>query len=240
MTIPFLPVCWNLYWAKNCIFLLLRWVDAQKQGGKQTFQNSEWKEIGVFTCFWWVLEITCIGDRCAEAKRRIASLSSAWSITTHCWMLPTAAVAIPAADSPCPALGVALNNPQQGKFCYEKSQPALPVTAFFLRGLSSLNCISGFTEHHRFLFNLRVGGLANICAVPVLGFWLYGKSLTRNKRMFNIIWNSKTQQTSLPLILSLWEQMDCSVLLPSSSKVAKADSQNKMWMTHEPQNILIN
>lgn len=58
--------------------------------------------------------------------------------------------------------------------------------------------------------------------------------------MFNIIWNSKEQQTSIPLILSLWEQMDYSVLLPSSSKVAKADSQNKMRLTHERQNISIN
>lgn len=58
--------------------------------------------------------------------------------------------------------------------------------------------------------------------------------------MFNIIWNSKEQQTSIPLILSLWQQMDYSVLLPSSSKVAKADSQNKMRLTHEPQNISIN
>lgn len=58
--------------------------------------------------------------------------------------------------------------------------------------------------------------------------------------MFNIIWNSKEQQTSIPLILSLWEQIDYSVLLPSSSKVSKADSQNKMRLTHEPQNISIN
>lgn len=176
-------------------------------------------------------------DRCAEAKRRAASLSFAWSIATHCWMLPTAAVDIPAADSPCPALGVALNNPQEEKFYYQKSQTAFPVTVFFLRWLSSFNCISGFTEHHRFLCNPCVGGLANICAVPILGFRLYGKSIRRYKRMFNIIWNSKEQQT---LILSLWEQMDCSVLLPSCSKVAKADSQNKMRLTHEPQNISIN
>lgn len=139
-------------------------------------------------------------------------------------MLPAAAVAIPAADSPCPALGVTLNHPQEGKFYYQKSQTPLPVTALFLRGLSSFNCISGFTEHHRFLCNPSVGSLANICAVPILGFWLYGKSISRNKRMFNTIWNSKEQQTSLPLILSLWEQMDCSVPLPSSSEVAKADS----------------
>lgn len=58
--------------------------------------------------------------------------------------------------------------------------------------------------------------------------------------MFNLTWNSKEQLTSLPLILSLWEQMDSSVLLQSSSEVAKADSQNKMRLTHEPQNILIN
>lgn len=137
---------------------------------------------------------------------------------------------------------LSLNNTQEGNFCYQKLQTALPVTAFFLRVLSNFNHNSGFTEHHftGFCAALCVGGLANICAVPILGFWLYGKSIRRDKRMFNLTWNSKEQLTSLPLILSLWEQMDSSVLLQSSSEVAKADSQNKMRLTHEPQNILIN
>lgn len=164
--VPFLPVYWILYWAKKCIFLWFCWVDTQKKGGKQKFQDSECK-IGVFTCFWWILEITCIGDRCAEAKRKTASLS----MVHCCWVPLTAAAAIPAAGSPCPALGVALNNPQQGKFCYQKLQSALPVTAFLLRGLSSFNCISGFTEQHFTGFCATlVGGLANVCAVPILGF----------------------------------------------------------------------
>lgn len=55
-----------------------------KSKGKASVPGQQRKEISVFTLLVDFGNQSCTGDRCAQAKRRTASVSCAWSIAAHC------------------------------------------------------------------------------------------------------------------------------------------------------------
>lgn len=204
--VPFLPVCWILYRAKNLI--LLSW--CPKARGKTNIPGQQMKRNRFLLASGEFQKSHAFGIGVQRPKEELLHwvLHGPLLLTAECFwllLLPFLLQAHPAQHSGW------LFTIHRRESSAIKNYNQLCMWQHFSWGLSSFNHISGFTEHHRFLCNPRVGGLANF------RLWLYGKSIRRNKRMFNIIWNSKEKQTSIPLILSLWEQMDYSVLLPSSS-----------------------
>lgn len=102
--------------------------------------------------------------------------------TAECfWCTAHASIA---AGSTWPALRVALHNLWEGKFCYQKLQTALLETSFFLRGLSSFNCISGFVEHFTdFCVILVWGARSSQCCANFMLLALWEEENFKNKRI---------------------------------------------------------
>lgn len=150
---PLLPALNFVLSLKEYFSLILQGTELiyRKQGGREEIiQDSEYEE-NIFLLssdrFW---KSHALGIDARRPKGELLHWDLHGPLLTR---LLTAerflltARAIIAAGSPWPALGAAINNPQEGKFCYQKLETALLETPFFLRGLPSFNRISGFAEH---------------------------------------------------------------------------------------------